>query len=51
MHWLSPEGSRHKALQVGGWVMAVLALAALCRVAGPGGRRTGRGARRCRWRP
>ncbi|MEV0819825.1 hypothetical protein [Nonomuraea rubra] len=34
VHWLSPEGSRHKALQVGGWVMAVLALVALCRVAG-----------------
>ncbi|TDE55660.1 DUF2029 domain-containing protein [Nonomuraea mesophila] len=34
VHWLSPEGSRHKALQVGGWVMAVLTLAALCRFAG-----------------
>ncbi|NBE91981.1 DUF2029 domain-containing protein [Nonomuraea sp. KC401] len=34
VHWLSPEGSRHKTLQVGGWVMAVLTLAALCRFAG-----------------
>ncbi|MFD0478424.1 hypothetical protein ACFQ0B_67265 [Nonomuraea thailandensis] len=34
VHWLSPEGVRHKALQAGGWVMAVLALVALCRLAG-----------------
>jgi hypothetical protein len=34
VHWLSPEGSRHKALQVGGFVTAMLALAALCRLAG-----------------
>ncbi|MCA2180300.1 glycosyltransferase 87 family protein [Nonomuraea glycinis] len=34
VHWLSPEGSRHKALQLGGWVMAVLVLVALCRLAG-----------------
>ncbi|MEO3886985.1 glycosyltransferase 87 family protein [Nonomuraea sp. B5E05] len=34
VHWLSPEGSRHKVLQLGGWVMAVLALVALCRTAG-----------------
>ncbi|MEV4577540.1 glycosyltransferase 87 family protein [Nonomuraea jabiensis] len=32
--WLSPEGARHKVLQLGGWVMAVLALLALCRQAG-----------------
>ncbi|MEV0615013.1 glycosyltransferase 87 family protein [Nonomuraea sp. NPDC050404] len=34
IHWLSPEGARHKVLQLGGWVMAVLALLALCRIAG-----------------
>ncbi|MFI7641691.1 glycosyltransferase 87 family protein [Nonomuraea sp. NPDC049400] len=34
IHWLSPEGSRHKVLQVGGLVMAVLALAVLFRLAG-----------------
>ncbi|PZG18441.1 hypothetical protein C1J01_14965 [Nonomuraea aridisoli] len=34
VHWLSPEGSRHKVLQLGGWVMAALALVALCRLAG-----------------
>jgi hypothetical protein len=34
VHWLSPEGARHKALQLGGWVMAVLVLVALYRVAG-----------------
>ncbi|WP_431917199.1 hypothetical protein [Nonomuraea jabiensis] len=32
--WLSPGGARHKVLQLGGWVMAVLALLALCRQAG-----------------
>ncbi|MFI6317574.1 hypothetical protein ACIBG8_08640 [Nonomuraea sp. NPDC050556] len=26
VHWLSPEGSRHKVLQLGGFVMAVLVL-------------------------
>ncbi|WP_433436490.1 glycosyltransferase 87 family protein [Nonomuraea sp. CA-141351] len=31
VHWLSPDGSRHKVLQLGGWVMAVVALLALCR--------------------
>ncbi|MGR6921911.1 glycosyltransferase 87 family protein [[Actinomadura] parvosata] len=34
IHWLSPEGTRHKALQLGGWAMAVLALVALWRLAG-----------------
>ncbi|TDD54947.1 DUF2029 domain-containing protein [Nonomuraea terrae] len=34
VHWLSPEGSRHKALQLGGWAMAVLTLLALSRLAG-----------------
>ncbi|WP_245956013.1 glycosyltransferase 87 family protein [Nonomuraea fuscirosea] len=34
VHWLSPEGSRHKALQLGGWAMAVLTLLTLCRLAG-----------------
>ncbi|MEW9549065.1 glycosyltransferase 87 family protein [Nonomuraea sp. NPDC050783] len=34
VHWLSPEGSRHKALQLGGWAMAVLASLALWRAAG-----------------
>lgn len=34
VHWLSPDGARHKVLQLGGWVMAVLALLALCRQAG-----------------
>ncbi|MEO3868876.1 glycosyltransferase 87 family protein [Nonomuraea sp. B12E4] len=34
VHWLSPDGSRHKALQLGGWAMAVLAMLALWRVAG-----------------
>ncbi|MEQ4724138.1 hypothetical protein [Nonomuraea sp. B19D2] len=34
VHWLSPDGVRHKVLQLGGWVMAVLVLLALCRQAG-----------------
>ncbi|GAA2215048.1 hypothetical protein GCM10009850_105150 [Nonomuraea monospora] len=34
VHWLSPAGARHQVLQVGGWVMAVVALLVLCRVAG-----------------
>ncbi|MEO3856312.1 hypothetical protein [Acrocarpospora sp. B8E8] len=34
VHWLAPEGSRHKALQFGGWAMTVLTLLALCRLAG-----------------
>ncbi|MEU8358319.1 glycosyltransferase 87 family protein [Nonomuraea sp. NPDC048882] len=34
VHWLSPEGSRHKVLQLGGWLMAVLTLLTLCRLAG-----------------
>ncbi|UBU16299.1 glycosyltransferase 87 family protein [Nonomuraea gerenzanensis] len=34
VHWLSPDGVRHLALQVGGWVMAVVALMAVCRIAG-----------------
>ncbi|MFF4622215.1 hypothetical protein [Nonomuraea jabiensis] len=34
VHWLSPGGARHKVLQLGGWLMAVLALLALCRQAG-----------------
>src|SRR5690606_2912874 len=35
VHWVSPDGARHKVLQLGGWVMAVLALLALVRLAGP----------------
>ncbi|MFI6290979.1 glycosyltransferase 87 family protein [Nonomuraea sp. NPDC050790] len=31
VHWLSPDGVRHKALQVGGWVMAVAVLLPLAR--------------------
>ncbi|MBN6056530.1 DUF2029 domain-containing protein [Nonomuraea sp. RK-328] len=34
VHWLSPDAVRHKVLQLGGWVMAVLVLVALCRQAG-----------------
>ncbi|WP_222871673.1 glycosyltransferase 87 family protein [Nonomuraea sp. PA05] len=34
VHWLSPDGARHQVLQAGGWVMAVVALLVLCRVAG-----------------
>ncbi|MGW0198761.1 glycosyltransferase 87 family protein [Nonomuraea sp. NPDC003201] len=34
VHWVSPDGVRHKVLQLGGWVMAVLVLLALCRRAG-----------------
>ncbi|MGW5156342.1 glycosyltransferase 87 family protein [Nonomuraea wenchangensis] len=34
VEWLSPEGSRHKGLQLGGWALAVLALLALWRLAG-----------------
>ncbi|GII63957.1 hypothetical protein Skr01_40420 [Sphaerisporangium krabiense] len=31
VHWLSPDGARHKALQAGGWVMAVAVLLLLWR--------------------
>ncbi|MFI9847635.1 glycosyltransferase 87 family protein [Nonomuraea sp. NPDC051941] len=34
VHWLSPDGARHKVLQFGGWLMAVLVLLALRRQAG-----------------
>ncbi|MEU1721232.1 glycosyltransferase 87 family protein [Nonomuraea sp. NPDC005692] len=34
VHWLSPDGVRHKALQLGGFVAAVAVLAILCRAAG-----------------
>ncbi|MFI9592930.1 glycosyltransferase 87 family protein [Nonomuraea sp. NPDC052265] len=34
VHWLSPDGVRHKALQLGGFVAAVAVLAILCRTAG-----------------
>ncbi|GAA3186704.1 glycosyltransferase 87 family protein [Nonomuraea roseoviolacea] len=30
VHWLSPDGARHKVLQLGGWVTAVVVLLALC---------------------
>lgn len=33
--WLSPDGARHKVLQLGGWLMAVAVLLALCRQVGP----------------
>ena len=36
LHWLTPEGSRHKGLQVGGALMAIAVLLALCRRAGAG---------------
>ncbi|MGN9843183.1 glycosyltransferase 87 family protein [Nonomuraea sp. H19] len=31
IHWLSPDGARHKVLQLGGWVLAIAVLLALCR--------------------
>ncbi|MEV0228550.1 glycosyltransferase 87 family protein [Nonomuraea sp. NPDC050786] len=31
VHWLSPDGARHKVLQLGGWVMAIVVLLVLCR--------------------
>lgn len=34
VHWLSPAGSRHKPLQVGGALLAVAVLLALCRISG-----------------
>ncbi|MFG2075184.1 glycosyltransferase 87 family protein [Nonomuraea maritima] len=34
VHWLSPDGSRHKPLQLGGWALAVLTSLALCRLVG-----------------
>ncbi|MFI7112554.1 glycosyltransferase 87 family protein [Nonomuraea sp. NPDC050227] len=34
VHWLSPDGVRHKALQLGGFAAAVAVLAILCRAAG-----------------
>lgn len=34
VHWLSPDGSRHKVLQLGGALMAIAVLLALCRWAG-----------------
>ncbi|MFG1708611.1 hypothetical protein ACFLIM_35965 [Nonomuraea sp. M3C6] len=34
VHWLSPDGARHKVLQLGGWVMAILVLLSLRRQAG-----------------
>ena len=57
VHAAAPAGARHKPVQVGGLLAAAAATAVLLAVVrrrparrSCGGRRSGRGARRCRWR-